>query len=836
MFPKTWRFRLGVVCLLAVLAAIAFSYFAPAPDTSPIVKESDYAIAKKYPFNRRYFYPIDQNDLGLEYRRTEDWVGRLILPTEEELAARPQEEDWVWFEVYTTPRELRRLVGRKLRLSWLPRIQKQQWVDRVTTDIAFTPKALKAEESGVVVPHRLDGRSGVGPLMSLAGARPANDVIVGFSEVEASEWELGHPQLLELAEFPILVPERFYGLVKLEKALPDDSELPTNCPGGQPCGAEFFEVRHYNPKTQAFDGRLETIRIPQVPSSNSGRYFSTPRDLVKSPAGEAGWYIYGAIAQNGYFTVTALKPRALMQLKPDQIIRDRKAAEKYLTTGNWQDTPEQRGQISQILISSSSDAETTWKIGDRALLIHLFGGIGGENGDLVLAGTVTGHFAFGMAEVVKSEFTGEPEFKITYEQVYAQNGQGIISGKHSWSNYMGHLQRGWLGSRPVSDILVKFRPLDDYEFNEILFSPLKELDFELGVMTARYRTGNGTGISTVSPWASCVQDSSQGLYIAIQDLQAQIENTESARAWLDGHPRGPETERLAALRKLGHTLEAALTPQGVVRKDWQHNAAVEVLSATSASPAQNPFIEEENLSSAILSWRSMLPRNGHDNYAEIFLNSGAELWFLRTNQVGGNNPDMYPLAPTHLFGDVPILSKIPRRIVAGILFLPTWRELALTLALLLIYGGYALWLGTQTKFLQWRPVRWPGIRLLVAFFICFFSPALWEEFVFRLILLPHPGETVSVARWIGAVALSIVLFVIYHPLAAKTFYPRGNPVFFSKTFWVLAGLLGLVCSLAYLLTSSIWAAVIIHWLATATWLYGLGGYQRLEKGAQVEAD
>jgi predicted Abi (CAAX) family protease len=46
----------------------------------------------------------------------------------------------------------------------------------------------------------------------------------------------------------------------------------------------------------------------------------------------------------------------------------------------------------------------------------------------------------------------------------------------------------------------------------------------------------------------------------------------------------------------------------------------------------------------------MLPRWAHDEIATIFLKQGASLWFIRTNQVGGFDPDIQPKAPTAILG------------------------------------------------------------------------------------------------------------------------------------------------------------------------------------------
>ncbi|MEL7144109.1 MAG: CPBP family intramembrane glutamate endopeptidase, partial [Cyanobacteria bacterium J06573_11] len=81
----------------------------------------------------------------------------------------------------------------------------------------------------------------------------------------------------------------------------------------------------------------------------------------------------------------------------------------------------------------------------------LFGGIGGENQELTPVGTVTGHFSFGLARVVREPITQELQFNIHYQQIYAHNSGGIVSGTQDWTAYSGDMQRGWIGQRPFSD-------------------------------------------------------------------------------------------------------------------------------------------------------------------------------------------------------------------------------------------------------------------------------------------------------------------------------------------------------------------------------------------------
>ena len=112
-------------------------------------------------------------------------------------------------------------------------------------------------------------------------------------------------------------------------------------------------------------------------------------------------------------------------------------------------------------------------------------------------------------------------------------------------------------------------------------------------------------------------------------------------------------------------------------------------------------------------------------------------------------------------------------------------------------------------------------------------PALIEELVFRVLLLPRTTENLPIGLvwfWVG---ISLVLFIVYHPLNAISFFPSGRDTFFNLIFLTLAGLLGFVCSLAYLQSGSLWTPVFIHWLVVAVWLLLLGGYGKLYRSPQT---
>ncbi|WP_373542664.1 type II CAAX prenyl endopeptidase Rce1 family protein [Chamaesiphon sp.] len=763
-----------------------------------------------------------QND---NYRPNGEWIGRLILPSQKEIKQSTL-TDWAWVEIKHAPEQNRALIDRALRLTWQPQAQIQSDIRQVTTDVQFTAGTIASQKQGNIHPHRLNGRSAVGALESLAGARPVDDVLVRLTGVNIDTETGSQSPILTIDREPIQITGTLTGLVKMLGA--DHLRQPA-CTDAKFCPHEYFQVQHYNLTTENFDGEVELIRIPQVPAKKSGLLASTNRDLERSPSGSQGWYIYGDRDPQGLFTVAALQPRSLLALTPQREIVDIDAKFDYLDRQHWQNTPQNKGKLSQVKFVGMSTQTHPATLGTRALVIHSFGGIGGKTGDPAdIWQTITGHFAYGMATVTRSTFTGAPEWQVAYNQVYAHNPDGIIAGKQDWATYLGHLQRGWLATRPVADLLISYPPVTvDYDFGGIKISPLTELQRQLTIFAARYRTGDGTGAASVTPATSCVQDANQALYITIRQLNRKVITQPAIQAWIDTHPQHPQTLRFRELQSLGAELETTLAPLGIVRQDWQQNAAK--LAGIQSSQG---FVSSNNPIAGLVSWRTMLPRGAQDGIAKIFTQRGATIWFLNTYQVGGINPDIFPIAPTILFGQIPILATLIVRIWAGIVTLPSLSGWLLGLGLLIGYAVFALAIGFRSGFLTLNHLSstsrlgfWQHIR---SWFALFLMPALVEELIFRLLLIPHPIETASPLHIYVTSLISLILFVSYHPFNARTFYKLGNPTFMNWRFLTLTGLLGGVCTIAYLATGSIWSAVVIHWLVVGVWLKFLGGAQRLE--------
>jgi predicted Abi (CAAX) family protease len=186
---------------------------------------------------------------------------------------------------------------------------------------------------------------------------------------------------------------------------------------------------------------------------------------------------------------------------------------------------------------------------------------------------------------------------------------------------------------------------------------LDALALQTEILAARYRSGDGSGVALVTPATSCVQDSSQALWIALQQLRR-----EDALAGLS------PAQRQRRLR-LANALDGLLTPFGRVRSDWRGNAEVTfsagtgLLTTEAGVGGSSPFAASQRPLDVLLSWRSMLPRRAHDAMAREFLRAGLPLWVLRSNQIPGADPRLEPLAPTTVLGQLPVLGTLLQRLL-----------------------------------------------------------------------------------------------------------------------------------------------------------------------------
>jgi predicted Abi (CAAX) family protease len=586
---------------------------------------SNYERYQQAEFNQLSNYPVIQSAPNHHYRAIAPWMGRLILPT---LATRSLPRQ-VSFEVYHADVSYQHLVGQTVQLSWSDKPETQQYVQRTVQDVNFVDQIKVGGYQGNIHRDRIHHWQKVDPLESLAGARPEDDVFVMLPSPITITTRNNQPTVL-IDQEPIQITGRFYALVTFIA----------------PVDTDQFQVRHYNPTSQQFDGLEEIVYVPSVVANRNGVYPASHHQLEQSPHNTTGWYIYGATDHHGRFVVQALAPRALFVLQPTAVITGKKATLNYINHDYWKNVTEHKGTFSSVLLSPKSQADSPssfesaqFSEGTRLLVLHTYGGIGGSKAEFAPMGIFFGHFAYGVATVVREPLTQELRFALQYQQIYPQNIDGMVSGRQDWTHYMGDRQFGWLGLRPTADILVHFPPLtENFNFDGIRYSPLDNVLHELDVIAARYRIGEGISTPFVSPINCCMQDATQSVYAALEQTVSELENNPLTIQWLQDHPEHEQTQRFRQLGDLVACLGNTVISLNATPSNRQSSQ-----SMLRPFPIESPL---QTMLYTLSNWRSILPRATNDLIAMIFLQLGASLWVLRTNQIGGVDPEIAPIAPT----------------------------------------------------------------------------------------------------------------------------------------------------------------------------------------------
>lgn len=559
------------------------------------------------------------------YRAVAPFTGRLVLPAASE--RRPDGAVKIELHNATDPS----LAGKTLWVRYDAAPEVQARVRAVTVDVRFDRRAEEGARKGNVHPKRIDGWPKVGPLESLAGARPKDDVLVALPDARVAGGEL------VIRREPVMIAGDHVALVTVKAKVADGT----------------YKVQHYDKRRSDFVGAEETLLFdaPAQPLGGNGPVVSPVEGIERSPLNRAGFYAHGVVDAAGKFHVRALVPRPLRLLPSINVRNGASPALLYTTAGMWDPIADAakgkqaKGTISSMLLVPNGHAgeaaanawrEQTLKEGTELLVTHAFGSIGPSEERLR-----TGHFSFGIGKVVREPLTGALELDIEYRQVYAHAPNGILSGTQSWAAYAGSFERGWMYGRPIGDVALTVPALTrTYDLGGVRFRPLDGLVEELDAMTARYRTGNGTGASIVTPANSCVQDSSKALFFALVKLEERIQGSPAVRAYVDAHPEDPQVKDYKALVDLASKVERYLSPLGITRRDWR--AQANDLAAVSACPGGIVG----SVFCGLASYKTIFPRKASDFYTEALILSGAGGVAIRTNDIVGEMPGIYPLSPT----------------------------------------------------------------------------------------------------------------------------------------------------------------------------------------------
>ena len=594
----------------------------PAPQTS-------YFRFLQAPHNHPDYYPLGQHPDPARYRPVATWLGRLILP-------HPDQRDavlGVLFEVHLAAAGYEHLVGQTVPLRWSQTALHNSRFWAGARQVIFGKGALRDVARGVVLPQRVNNWPLVNPFESLAGSLPADEMIVrlvGPVQVVEPEGPAaaagGAPAVLYTAREPAQTTGRYYGLVRFL--------------GPVAAGDDRYRVAHYNRASGAFDGPEEAVALlPVVPDEN-GHHRSTAAGIERAAANEDGWYVYGAPDAGGTFVVQALAPRGLLRLRPGQTVSGRRAGRDYLKPRSWKAHAEKGTFTTTLLLPDGTDAAAglaAWQEGDLGLVVHLWGLIGGPKPEPSARTPLAwGHTSFGTALVEREPLSGELVFDIIYQQVYIHNTDGIVAGAQHWTHYTGDRQFGWLGTRPVQDVVIKLDCFTtEFRVGAMRRSALVQLVYELETMTARYRIADGRGGTHLTPANNCSQDSSQALYSAIRRIEQALTTRADFLEWRRQRPEGGA--RMDELLALGRSLRKTLLPLGSARADWDQARAT-LGSSLTDRPLRTAAL-------AVRTWRTLLPSVAARAVAGVFLDHGASAWVLRTNQVGGYDPDIAPFVP-----------------------------------------------------------------------------------------------------------------------------------------------------------------------------------------------
>lgn len=594
-----------------------------------------------------------------------EWGGQLLLPAMEH-----RSDGAVYLKVSHAPEQHKSSVGQIIKISW-PKTSGS--ANKFRPNINFDPKELaEAQKAGNVVPLVLNGWSSVSPLESLAAGRCGGHFI---------PFSLQNGKTLSLCDYQPL--DRIY--VRIRNATLTSDVLTLFEEPMVVAGTHMTLVKNIQRTNRSeANGRFslytanqfingnfsDAVKVEFLVEENFGRRPNfTFNNINASPAGSQGWFLHGEmdsdlIKDKTVFVAKAIEPRALLKTSGNfEIIEGGSAGQKFIT---YQDNLAEKDEYlskhaltrdkfsqlennfrrlrilpdgessrlsaqSPIKNASYSETNSPFRAGEKGLVVHLFHWITNAAGkkDVGPLGLVTGHYSYGFYEVVREPLTGELQFEVNYQQVYGQGPDGVISSRISRAEYMGNFRRGWSNSIATSDVLVRTpwlnMPIDPPAGAPTAgYTPYDILNDTLSLMTQAYRTGSGDGISSVTPWASCVQDSSQALFIALRQSEKMVANTHGTNFCSKPELKGM-CNLLSALKTQFDAADIFENAQ--VRPDWLNNS-LELQIRRSSNAIDNGY-------AALASYKTALPRNAFNLFLGTMLSQRMELMLMDNVQIGG---------------------------------------------------------------------------------------------------------------------------------------------------------------------------------------------------------
>jgi predicted Abi (CAAX) family protease len=167
------------------------------------------------------------------------------------------------------------------------------------------------------------------------------------------------------------------------------------------------------------------------------------------------------------------------------------------------------------------------------------------------------------------------------------------------------------------------------------WNPLDTIRDNLEAITARYRVGDGSGATFATAAYSCSQDASQAMFDAITEIEDRILEDPAPVVALTMDPA--QATRLQDLMGIQHDIKDKMSFLWKTRKDWKDDPQVYGKGFDDGAI--------RNFLTGLGSFRMMLPPVAYRSTMDVLLKYNAEAFVLRTNQVGGWDPEIAPVAP-----------------------------------------------------------------------------------------------------------------------------------------------------------------------------------------------
>lgn len=169
------------------------------------------------------------------------------------------------------------------------------------------------------------------------------------------------------------------------------------------------------------------------------------------------------------------------------------------------------------------------------------------------------------------------------------------------------------------------------------------------------------------------------------------------------------------------------------------------------------------------------------------------------------------------------MSLLADRLKLAFFTLPSASGWLTTLLLFAVFAILTFAILHRTRLFEFSMIGLSPSQVLFLALIAVFTPSLPEEILYRVLLLPHATEQVSLGTRFLWSTVALLIFVAAHPLLALTAWPWSRQIFYRPAFLTIVALLGTVCTLAYLATGSLWAPVALHWATIVGWKLFYGG-------------